>query len=41
MALVGKQWILDLSAVWVVLESMAGQGILVMGLAVKGVGLWC
>lgn len=39
MALVGKQWILDLSVVWVGLESMAGQGILVMGLAVKGIGL--
>lgn len=41
MILVGKQWILDLSAVWVRLESMAGQGILVIGIAVKGLGLWC
>lgn len=41
MALMGKKWILDFSAVWVGLESMAGEGILMMGVAVKGIGLWC
>lgn len=36
MALMGKKWILDFSAVWVGLESMAGEGFIDDGSCSEG-----